>query len=309
MRILVTGGAGFIGSNLVKRLAKENYEVIVIDDLSTGNLDNLKEVMDKIKFVRESVLNLDLLKKEFEGCDYIIHLAAIPSVLASVENPIKTNEANINGTLNVLTAARDCKVKRVVYSASSSRYGNSKEAVKLENIEAEQLSPYALQKKTGEEYCKLFYDFYGLETVSLIFFNVFGPNQDPNSPYSAVIPKFIKQIANDQRPIIYGDGTTSRDFTYVENNINAIISACTAENVAGGSFNIACGESISLISLADKINGLLNKKITPIFEDFRKGDIKHSLASISKAKARLNYKCEINFDEGLRRTIDYFTKS
>jgi len=305
MKVCITGGAGFIGSNLVERMVKESYQVTVIDNLSTGNLDNLKEVIDKIKFVKESILNLNVLKREFEGCDYVIHLAAIPSVPRSIENPVKTNEVNISGTLNVLTAARDCKVKRVIYSASSSRYGDSKEVTKSESLRVNPLSPYALQKFTGEEYCRLFYELYSLETVSLIFFNVFGPKQDPNSPYSAVIPRFIKQISKNQRPTIYGDGTTSRDFTYVENNVNSILLACTAKDVAGESFNIACGKSVSLMDLVNKINKILKKDTKPIFEDFRKGDIKDSLADISKATARLNYKAEIDFDEGLRRTIDF----
>ncbi len=304
--ILITGGAGFIGSNLVEKLVKKGHKVKVIDDLSTGGINNIKPFLDKIRFIEGSVLDLELLKKEFKGVDYVIHLAAIPSVPRSIKEPLETNNVNINGTLNVLIAAKEANVKRVVYSGSSSRYGDSKQKFKSERLRTSPLSPYALQKLTGEEYCRLFYENYGLETVTLIFFNVFGPGQSPESDYAAVIPKFIKQMMNNKRPTIYGDGTTSRDFTFVDNTVDAMILACTAKGVAGKCFNIACGKSITLLELVEKINKILGKNIKPVFEDFRKGDIKHSLADISEAKHKLKYKVEVDFEEGLRRTIEWY---
>lgn len=306
MKLIVTGGAGFIGSNLVAELIRRGESVTVIDDLSSGKAENLKPILDKIKFVEGSILDFELLKKEFIGIDYVIHLAAIPSVPRSTEKPLETHNANMTGTINVLLAARDAGVKRVVYSGSSSRYGNAEESVKSESLRTNPLSLYALQKFAGEEYCRLFYELYGLETVSLIFFNVFGPNQDPNSFYSAVIPKFIKQIMNGERPTIYGDGKTSRDFTYVDNNVDALIKACTAENVCGEVYNIACGTSITLIELVDMINKHLGKNLEPLFDDFRAGDVKHSKADISGAEKKLGYEVKVNFEEGLKKTIEWY---
>lgn len=305
MRFLVTGGAGFIGSNLVTKLVEIGHDVVVIDDLSSGDIKNLQPVIDKIKFVQGSILDLNLLKSEFSGIDYVLHMAAIPSVPKSVDYPLETNEANVTGTLNVLLASKDSGVKRVVYAASSSRYGDSPEDIKTEKLPVKPLSPYALQKLTGEEYCKLFNDIYGLETVATIFFNVFGPNQNPDSPYSAVIPKFIKLMLAGERPIIYGDGQTSRDFTYVDNNVEAVIAAATAEGISGQSINIALGRSISLIELIEKINKILGTNIEPQFEDFRTGDVKHSLADISLAKQVLNYQVIVDFDSGLEKTINF----
>ncbi|NCN07236.1 SDR family oxidoreductase [Candidatus Falkowbacteria bacterium] len=305
MKFLVTGGAGFIGSNLVVKLIDIGHEVVVIDDLSSGNIKNLQLVIDRIKFVEGSILDLNLLKKEFIGMDYVLHMAAMPSVPKSVEKPLETNAANIDGTLNVLIAARDSGVKRVVYAASSSRYGNSTTDIKSESLPTKPLSPYALQKFTGEEYCRIFYKIYGLETVATIFFNVFGPNQNPDSPYSAVIPKFIKLMLKGERPVIYGDGQTSRDFTYVDNNVSAVIAAATAKEAVGQSINIALGESISLIELVKKINKILGTNIEPQFEDFRTGDVKHSLADISLAKKVLDYQVDVDFNSGLEKTINF----
>lgn len=308
MRFLVTGGAGFIGSNLVIELVNRGEDVVVVDDLSLGDLKNLDEVKNKIRFVKGSILDFNLLKKEFSGIDYVFHLAAIPSVPRSIANPLDSNLVNIVGTLNVLQAAKDSGVNRVVYSASSSRYGDSTFGLKQENSPINFLSPYALQKYVGEHYASLFYKFYGLEVVSLIFFNVFGPRQNPDSPYSAVIPKFIKLMLKGDQPVIYGDGQTSRDFTYVDNNINALIKACTATDVCGQAFNIACGQSVSLLELVEKVNQILGTNIKPLLEDFRPGDIKYSLADISLARQKLGYEVKVDFDEGLKKTIDYLRK-
>jgi nucleoside-diphosphate-sugar epimerase len=304
MKVLITGGAGFIGSNLVEEFLKRGDEVTVIDNLKTGDIRNIKPFLDKINFVNDSINNLVVMKKICENIDYIFHLAAIPSVPFSLSAPSETNEANITGTLNVLIAAKEAGVKRVIYAASSSRYGDSDAKIKTEDLPTNPLSFYALQKLTSENYCKLFYELYGLETVRIVFFNVFGPKQNPDSEYSAVIPKFIKLILKNEKPIIYGDGTTSRDFTYVDNVINAMILSCTAENAAGEVFNAACGDSITLLELVTRINRLLGKNLSPQFENFRKGDIKHSLAGIKKAEFILGYKPSVGFDEGLIKTIE-----
>ncbi|NQU79303.1 NAD-dependent epimerase/dehydratase family protein, partial [Candidatus Woesearchaeota archaeon] len=252
-----------------------------------------------------SILDLELLKKHFEGADYVLHQAAIPSVPKSVKDPISSNEANITGTLNVLVAARDCKVKRVVYAASSSAYGDTPTLPKVETMPTTSLSPYALQKLTGEHYCRIFSALYDIETVALRYFNVFGPRQDPSSFYSAVIPKFITAIAKDEQPTIFGDGETSRDFCYISNVVNANLLACTAKGVSGEVFNIACGERTSLLQLVEKISNILGKDIKALHEEERAGDVKHSLADISKAKNMLGYEVLVPFDEGLKLTTDW----
>jgi nucleoside-diphosphate-sugar epimerase len=309
MKFVVTGGAGFIGSNLVDELVSRDHEVVVIDDLSTGNTRNLDQSIDKIKLIEGSILDIDLLKREFLGADFVIHLAAIPSVPRSIDDPVATNAVNISGTLNVLMAARETDIKRVVYSASSSRYGNTTESVKNEDLPTNPLSPYALQKFTAEEYCRLFYDLYGLETVACVFFNVFGPRQDPNSPYSAVIPKFASAMMTGDQPVIYGDGETSRDFTYVSNNVEAVISACTAKGICGQSINIACGKSETLNGLVKLIGQNIDSDVKPIYEDFRAGDVKHSLASIKKAKNLLGYEPKVSVEEGITNYINWYKKN
>lgn len=306
MKFLVTGGAGFIGSNIVRELIKQNHEVIVIDNLLTGKLENLKDILKKIKFVKGDIIDLNLLKKEFKDVDYVLHQAALPSVPHSVEDPITSNQNNINGTLNVLIAARDCGVKRVIYAASSSVYGNAKELPKNEEMNSNPLSPYAITKFCGELYCKVFYDLYGLETVVLRYFNVFGPRQDPNSQYAAVIPRFINLMLKNKRPTIFGDGLQTRDFTYVQNIVEANLLACKAKNVAGKIFNIACEKRISLNQLVEIINKVLKTNIKSIHDKERKGDVKHSLADITKAKKILGYKVNYDFEYGLRKTIEWF---
>ena len=305
-RFVVTGGAGFIGSNIVDRLVNGGNEVVVIDNLLTSSMDNLKDIMSRIKFVNGDIQDLDLLVREFEGVDYVLHQAALASVPRSIENPIASNQNNIDGTLNVLVAARDAGVKRVVYAASSSAYGNTPTLPKHEGMASDPLSPYAIMKLVGEQYCKVFYNIYGLETVSLRYFNVFGPRQDPNSQYAAVIPKFITAMLNDERPVIYGDGEQSRDFTYVQNNVDANLLACTAPNAAGKMFNVACGERITLNQLVELLNDILGKDIDPVYKEERAGDVKHSLADISLARDIMRYEPEYGFKEGLLKTVEWF---
>jgi nucleoside-diphosphate-sugar epimerase len=307
--ILVTGGAGFIGSNLVKKLVRDGYKVKVIDNLSTGKKQNLKEVMAKIEFIKGDLLNLKLLEKATRGVDYIFHVAAIASVQRSLDNPVWSFTNNANATLNVLMTAKKNKVKKVIYSASSSMYGNSQKKEKDEELIPQPLSVYAAGKLTGEYLMKCFSVCFGLSTVCLRYFNVFGPNQDPNSAYSAVIPLFIKSILKNKRPVIYGDGKQSRDFTYVDNVVAANILAMKAKKIKNGeSINIALNKNHSLLELLEIINKKLNKKIKPIFKPARKGDVKHSLASIKKAKELINYQPKISFEKGIEKTIDYYKK-
>ena len=304
-KVLVTGCAGFIGSNLVENLIEKNYEVIGIDDLSTGRMENLKG-MD-FRFVRGSVNDKKLLMEILPDIDYVLHQAAIPSVFRSIDDPVKSNYANVDGTLNLLVCARDSKVKRVVYASSSSVYGDSIELPKKEDMKINPISPYALTKYCGEQYCRLFNDIYGLETICLRYFNVFGPRQDPNSEYSAVIPKFIRLMLNGRRPVIYGDGLTSRDFTYIENIIEANILALNApKNSCGAAYNTACCERTSLNKMVETINELLGSNLEPKYDKERVGDVKHSLADISKAGKYLNYKPKVLFKEGIRKTVEWY---
>ena len=307
-KYIVTGGAGFIGSNIVKELVRKGHKVKVIDNLSTGKIKNLKDVDRKIKFVKGNICNLQVLQKEFRGFDYVLHQAALVSVPRSIANPIRTNRNNIDGTLNVLAAARDQKIKRVVYASSSSVYGDIETEFKTEGATGKLLSPYALTKFAGEVYCQMFYKIYGLETIILRYFNVFGPNQDPNSQYAAVIPKFIKLMIAGKRPTIYGDGNQSRDFTFVNNNVLANILAAKTSKGAGEIFNIACGESFSLNQLVQLINQELKTNIKPIYTKNQPGDIKHSKANIKKAKKTIGFQPKVYFNKGLRETIQWYTR-
>ena len=305
-KIVITGAAGFIGSNLTHALY-ENNDVTAIDNLSTGNISNISDILSEIDFKNESITEYNMLKTAFEDADYVLHLAAISSVPLSINNPIATNEVNVTGTLNVLTAARDAGVKRVIFSSSSSIYGNTEILPTIETLPTCPLSPYATSKLTGENYCRNFYDLYGLETVALRYFNVFGPKQDLNSQYAAVIPKFITAIASERQPEVYGDGNQTRDFTYVENVVQANIKACTSMKGPGNVYNIGCGEQYSLNRLIELINKHLNKEIAPIFNEAREGDIKYSLASITAAEKDLGYSPTVNFEQGLIKTIEWFT--
>jgi UDP-glucose 4-epimerase len=308
MKYLVTGGAGFIGSNIVSELLKQGQQVVVLDNFATGKRENILPLMknENLTMIEGDLRSFHIVRSAVKGVDYILHQGALPSVPRSINDPITSNDVNILGMLNILEAAKEFGVKRVVTASSSSIYGNSETLPKEESMPVNPLSPYALTKYAQERYCQIFSQIYGLETVALRYFNVFGPNQDPTSQYSAVIPKFIKLIMADKEPVIYGDGSQSRDFTFVENNVWANIQACTAPKAAGEVINIACGERYTLIDLVNMINEILGKKIEPKFEKDRAGDVKHSLAGIDKAKDLLGYEVKVDFREGLRRTVEFF---
>lgn len=306
MRFLVTGGAGFIGSNITKRLVEKGYFARVLDNFATGQRSNLDNIINDIELIEGDIRDFWTVVKATKGIDYILHQAALPSVPRSIDNPLTTTEVNINGTLNLLEAARFNNVQRVVYASSSSVYGDSPVMPKEESMKPMPKSPYAITKLAGEEYCINFYNLYGLETVAIRYFNVFGPHQNPFSQYSAVIPKFINLLKQDKPPTIYGDGTTSRDFTYIDNVVNANLLACEKKDAAGHVINIACNKAFTLNDLAEKLNKILGKNIVPIYGPDKKGDVKHSLADITKAKEILKYKPEIDFDEGLKKTVEWF---
>ncbi|HEX5424604.1 MAG TPA: SDR family oxidoreductase [Candidatus Acidoferrales bacterium] len=306
MRYLVTGGAGFIGSHIVDRLVSRGDEVIVLDDLSAGKETNLTRVRNKIELRVQTITNLDAVQAACKGMDYVIHLAARTSVPRSVKNPLETNAANIDGTLNVLVAARDAKVKRIVYAASSSAYGETETLPKTESMAPAPISPYGITKYVGELYAQVFGRVYGLENVSVRFFNVFGPRQDPSSQYSGVLSRFLLAVQQGEQPVIYGDGEQSRDFTYIENIVDEVLRGCEAKNASGLVFNGGTGARITLnevIKLLEKITG---KKITPKYDAPRAGDIRHSQADISLANKILGYKPVVLFEEGLRRTWEWF---
>ena len=303
---LVTGGAGFIGSNIVQELLKRSGKVRILDNFSTGKRQNLRPFLDDIELIEGDIRSYHIVREAVRGVDFILHQAALPSVPRSIKDPITTNEVNVVGILNVLDAAREAGVKRVVYASSSSIYGNSEILPKVEEMTPDPLSPYAVSKLAGEKYCKVFYEIYGLETVCLRYFNVFGPNQDPNSQYSAAIPKFITAILNGSQPTIYGDGEQSRDFTYVENVVQANLLACEAEKVGGEVLNIACGERITVNKLVGKINEILGKNVQAKYVDEREGEVKHSLASVERAKQCLGYEPRVSFEEGLKKTIEWY---
>lgn len=301
---LVTGGAGFIGSHLVERLVEIGDDVVVLDDLSTGKPDNLQWVANKIDFVKGDVRDLELVKRAAKGVDFVFHQAAMRSVPLSVINPAAFNEVNVSGTLNVLVAAREAKVKRFIFASSSSVYGDSG-PLKKENMETQPVSPYAVSKVAGELYCSVFTNLYKVETVVLRYFNVFGPRQDPESQYAAVIPAFISKILANEQPVVYGDGLQSRDFTFVENVITANIKAAESKGAAGKVFNIACGKRYTLLEILDRINSLLGKGIRPKFLPPREGDVRHTLADIDLAKQYLGTSSLVEFEEGLKRTIQW----
>lgn len=303
-RIVVTGGAGFIGSNLTRALCEEN-QVIVVDDLSAGHIENIKDLIDgeSIKFVKRSVTDLEVLQKTFKNVDYVFHEAAIASVPRSIKDPIATNNVNVNGTLNVLVAARDNGAEKVVYASSCAIYGNPSVIPIKESTPLNPLSPYSICKMVGEYYCQVFTTLYNLPTVSLRYFNVYGPKQDPLSEYAAVIPKFITRVTNGKPPVIYGDGKQTRDFIFVNDVVNANILA--AESKTTGVFNIANAEQISINELAKLITRIIGKDLDQIYDAPRSGDIMHSLADISKAREKLNFGPKFNITKGLEETINY----
>ncbi|MDD5492206.1 MAG: SDR family oxidoreductase [bacterium] len=305
-KFLVTGGAGFIGSNIIEVLLKKKHKVRILDNFSTGKMSNLDGFRSKIEVIKGDIRDVKTVNRAVKGVDYVLHQAALPSVARSVADPATSNKVNIEGTLNVLLAARDHKVKRLVYAASSSVYGDTPTLPKVETMASNPLSPYATTKLAGELYCRNFSKIFDLETVCLRYFNVFGPKQDPASFYSAVIPKFISSMLRGESPHINGDGRQSRDFTYIDNVVSANILACTAPKASGEVFNIACGKRYTVIELAEKIARILRMSLDLEFGPARPGDVKHSLADIRKARRILKYTVKVNFDEGLRRTIHWF---
>jgi UDP-N-acetylglucosamine 4-epimerase len=303
---LVTGGAGFIGSHLVETLLAREQRVRVLDNFLTGKRENLASFLGRFELVEGDLRDPDACGRAVKGIDYVLHQAALPSVPRSVADPFTTDEINVRGTLNILWAAARAKVKRFTFASSSSVYGEEPGLPKREGAEGKPLSPYAASKWAGEKYLQVFSCTYGLETVSLRYFNVFGPRQDPASQYAAAVPLFITQILRGESPTVFGDGEQSRDFTYVANVVEANLLACTAAGAAGGVFNIACADRITVNTLIDKINGILGKSVSPIYEDPRPGDIKHSFADISAAERGLGYRPSIGFEEGLKRTISWY---
>jgi UDP-glucose 4-epimerase len=306
---LVTGGAGFIGSALVHRLLDLGHSVRVVDNFSTGFRRNLDHCLDRIELVEGDLAELAVCKACVQGVEYVLHQAAIPSVQRSVEDPLSSTRANVIATLNMLVAARDAQVKRFVFASSSSVYGDSKTLPKLETMPENPLSPYALTKLAGEKYSVIFHRIYGLPAVSLRYFNVFGPRQDPHSPYSAVISRFIEAALRGIRPIIYGDGEQSRDFTHVDNVVEANLLACLADDVGGMVFNVGTGQRHTLNDLLRSLSAIVGHQLEPEHANARVGDVRHSQAGIEKAQRFLGFEPRVSFQEGLERTVDWFRKS
>jgi UDP-glucose 4-epimerase len=306
---LVTGGAGFIGSNLVEELLRQGARVRVIDNFATGKPANLKPFDDRIDFREVDICDLKALKDGVSGADYVLHQAAIPSVPKSVIDPISSHNTDLTGTLHVLWAAKEAGVKRLVYAASSSAYGDNPDLPKREDMPSRAISPYGLMKYVGEEYCRLFTELYGLETVSLRYFNVFGPRQDPSSQYSGVLSRFITTMLAGKRPVIFGDGEQSRDFTFVANVVQGNLLACHAAGAVGKMYNLACGQRVNLNHVVAQLNAILGTTLEPIYEPSRVGDIKHSLAEISRARADLKYTPFVHFEEGLRTTVEWYRQN
>jgi UDP-glucose 4-epimerase len=308
---LITGIGGFIGSSLARALLSRGEQVRGVDNFCTGKRENLADILDRIDFHEADIVDLAAMHKACAGVDFVLHQAAIPSVPKSVLDPLGSNQANVDGTVNVLIAARDAKVKRLVYAASSSAYGDTPTLPKREDMKPDPISPYAVAKLASEHYLISFYRCYQLETVALRYFNIFGPRQDPSSPYSGVLAKFITVMLRGEQPSIYGDGEQSRDFTYIDNAVEANLLACKAPaaKVAGQMFNVATGRRVSLNETFKLLQPLTSYKGQPKYGPERGGDIKHSLADISKAEAGLGYEPKIDFEEGLRRTVEWYRKS
>jgi nucleoside-diphosphate-sugar epimerase len=304
---LVTGGAGFIGSNIVEHLVAKGESVRVLDNFSTGKRENIEPFLDRIELIEGDIRNEEICRIAVKDMDYILHQAAVASVPRSIAEPVMTSEVNVLGTVKLLTAAAQARVKKFVYAASSSAYGNQPEKVKTESLSPIPLSPYAAAKLSSENFCLAYSQSMGLDTICLRYFNVFGPRQDPFSQYSAVIPLFVTAVIEDRQPIIFGDGTQTRDFTFVENNVCAnILAATTNKPVRGQVINVACGGSYSLLDLLREINRTLGKNIEPVFAPSRSGDVKHSLADIKLARELLGYEVKVDFNEGIKRTIEWY---
>jgi nucleoside-diphosphate-sugar epimerase len=307
---VVTGGGGFIGSHIVENLVRQRNAVVkVIDDFSTGKRENVEAFKNDVEIIEADIADTKNLAQFLKGADYVIHQAAIPSVPKSILDPLKSHNANVNGTLNLLLACRDAGVKRVVYASSSSLYGDSPTLPKSEGMMPNPLSPYGAQKLFAEMYCQVFTKAYGLETVSLRYFNVFGPRQDSTSQYSGVLALFIPAVLQGRRPTIYGDGLQSRDFTYVQNVVEANLIACKVPGVGGQVFNVACGDRITVNSMLHQINKIVGVDISPVYAEPRSGDIKHSQADITRAREHLGYEPKVSFEEGLRATVEWYRKN
>jgi nucleoside-diphosphate-sugar epimerase len=302
---LVTGGAGFIGSHLAEELVRRGERVRVVDSLITGKRQNIAHLPD-VEFLQGDLADLEVARRAVQGVDYVLHQAAIPSVPRSVQDPITSNRANVDASLNLLVAARDAGVRRVVYAGSSSAYGNAPTLPKVETMATAPLSPYALQKLVAEQYCQMFTNLYGLETVTIRYFNVFGPRQDPSSPYSGVISLFIRALLDGQRPTIYGDGGQTRDFTYVANVVDGVLRACQAKGASGEVINVATGGRISLNELFAAVKKVTGGSVEPIYAETRAGDVRDSQADIGKARRILGYEPTVAFQQGLEKTVEWF---
>jgi len=306
---LVTGGAGFIGSHIVDKLVQLGEKVRVLDNFVTGKKENLSKSINKIELINGDIRDRKKLQVALKSVDFVLHQAALRSVPRSVDDPISTNDVNITGTLLLLEQSRKCKVQRVVYAASSSAYGDNPELPKKETQLPAPVSPYAVSKLAGEYYCSMYNKLYGLETISLRYFNVFGPRQDPASEYAAVVPKFIELALKGKTLEIHSDGLQSRDFSYIDNVVSANLLAVKSKKGIGEVFNIACGEKWTILDIAETIGRIIDKKLKYHHTQTRKGDVRHTLADISKAKKMLGYKPITNFEEGMRKTVEYFLKS
>jgi UDP-glucose 4-epimerase len=306
MRVLVTGGGGFIGSHLVDRLLRDGHEVRVLDNFTTGYRDNLRDVLEDVELVEGDIQSYERAHTAVRGVDIVFHQAAMPSVPRSVQDPLTSNGANVVGTLNILLAARDAEVRRVVCASSSSIYGASPALPKSEDARPVPFSPYAVAKLAAEGYCRAFHEVYGVETVALRYFNVFGPRQDPTSQYAAVIPNFIISALAGRPPLVYGDGEQTRDFTYVDNVVDANVLAMDAPSAAGLAMNVACGERVSLNRLLQTIGELTGRELNPTYLDGRAGDVRHSLADVSLARETLGYEVLVDLREGLERTVAHY---
>ena len=306
MRYLVTGGAGFIGSNTVDELVRRGHSVVVLDDLSSGKEDNLAEIRNKITIIKGSITDIEMVRKAMHEAEYVLHLAARTSVPRSVKDPIETNKINIDGTVNVLVAAKELKVKRVVFAASSSAYGETPTLPKVETMQPQPISPYGVTKFVGELYGQTFGRCYGLENVALRYFNIFGPRQDPGSPYSGVLAKFCTAFLEDTQPLVFGDGEQTRDFTYVDNAVQANLLACEAPNVSGRVFNVGVGGRVSLNNVLRELGRITGKTLEAKYDPPRDGDIRDSQADISQAREFLGYEPQVSFEEGLARTFEWY---
>ena len=306
MRYLVTGGAGFIGSHLVERLVREGADVTVVDDLSTGRRENLRAVRESIRFIRGNVGRLDVCRRAMQGVDYVLHHAALTSVPQSTRTPVLANQINAAGTLHILLAAQEVGVRRVVFAGSTAAYGDAAEQPTHEGLLPQPLSVYAASKLAGEGYCRAFWHTHGVPTVVLRYFNIFGPRQNLNSQYGAVIPLFITAALRGEAPTIYGDGEQTRDFTFVTNVVDANLLACHASDAAGGVFNIGCGAATSINDLWRRVATLVGVDLEPVYDTARAGDVRHSYASITRAREQLRYRPAADLDEGLHRTITYY---